>query len=116
MFCFFPICPTAIMNFDKLNKVGRMESAFLPTRKLVDVEKETNLCITAVRKVVTKFGSSITVDVNNTYSTFLPSRIAKMLTADEDDTMMKMKSAIDEKRLYMRYLGGLNNNVEFLYI
>lgn len=105
------------MDFSKINKVGRMESSFIPTKKLSELEKEIQLCITAVRQVTTQFGPRITVDVDNTFSVFLPTRIAKLLTAaDNEDALKTMVCASAEKRLYMRYLGGAYNNIEFVYI
>lgn len=101
------------MDFTKLNKVGRMESTFIPTRKFADLEKDVNLHITAVRLVNSKFGPAITVDVDNKYSTFLPKRIVKLITAAGDDTTAQMSHACAENRLFMRCVSGPSNMVEF---
>lgn len=99
-----------------VNEAGRVESAFLPTKKLSEVPKDRNLCITAMRKVATKFGPRITVDVDNTYSVFLPARIVSYLIDDREDSLSRMIQACTENRLYMHYLGGAYNNVTFVYV
>lgn len=103
------------MDFTKINEVGRLESSFLPTKKLTELEKDENFRVTAVRQVTTKFGPRIIVDVDNIFSVFLPARMAKLLT-DDGDAFSKLTCASEQNRLFMRYLGGTYNNVEFMYI
>lgn len=104
------------MDFRKINEVGRLESSFLPTKKLSDLKKDENFRVTAVRQVTTKFGPRIVIDVDNDFSAFLPTRISKLLTTDGDDALSELVRASEENKLFMRYLGGRYNNIEFLYI
>jgi hypothetical protein len=102
------------MDLSKLNEVGRLET-FLPTKKLSELEVSKNYQITSIRKVQTKYGPRITVDLENINTVFLPARMAKMLN-DDDDLFEKMVLASDENQLHLRYLGGQYNQMEFIYV
>lgn len=98
--------------FTQLNKVGKFEEAYLPVNKLSELSLEKDYRITGVRKATTKFGSRIIVDVEETFSCFLPARYAKAF-AENSSLFEQMVKASKDCNLCMRYKGGQYNDVEF---
>ncbi|XP_024936345.1 uncharacterized protein LOC112493736 [Cephus cinctus] len=102
------------MDFSKINKVAHLEG-FLPTKKLSELEVEKEYKITSIRTIQTKFGARHIVDVENSFSVFLPARISRVLT-DGEDFFQRMVLDTAENQLCMRYLGGKFNLMEFRYL
>lgn len=99
------------MDFSQINKVGKLVE-FLPTKKLHDLKTNEDYKITNMRSVVTKYGSRITIDVQNEFTCFLPPRFAKAF--EQDPAMFQqMVTLAQTGTLFMQYHGSKNNNVEF---
>lgn len=99
------------MDFSRINKVGAL-TEFLPLKKLCDLKTDIDYKITNIRNVNTKWGSRITIDVENEFTCFLPYRFVKAF--DEDEEMFRqMEASAQSGTLLMRYHGTKYNNVEF---
>ena len=66
------------MDLSKMNETSRFDN-FLPTKKLMELDIGRDYKITAMKKANTKFGSQITVGLDNEFSVLLPTRIFKAL-------------------------------------
>lgn len=100
------------MDFSRINKVGHL-SEFLPVIRLAELTVEKEYNVTNVRRVQTKWGVRIIIELENEFSCFLPVRFAKLF--DEDDALLQqMISVVQEKKnLIMQYYGGQCHNIEF---
>lgn len=82
------------MDLTKINKITRAE-LFLPTMKMKDLKESVRYEVTGIRKVQTKFGIKIVIDIANTCSVFLPNRVSTSL---EDETLFEqVKNMCDKK-------------------
>lgn len=102
------------MDFSKLNEVARLET-LLPLKKLSDLEVYFEYRVSGVRRVKTKFGDKIVLDLEDSFTIFLPNRLTKALQEDED-LFQKVTTASKEIRLHLRYLGGPYSQLEFVYV
>ncbi|XP_043470192.1 uncharacterized protein LOC122503636 [Leptopilina heterotoma] len=99
------------MDLEKINSVGRFEG-YLPTKVLAELMKDGLYYVTKMKKVQTKYGPRIIVEIDADFVTYLPTRFIKLFE-DEPTTLDMMKEAAVSKKLQMKYLGGPYNVVEF---
>lgn len=99
------------MDLTQINKVG-MLSGFLPVKKLSELDLERDYGVTDIRNVKTSFGARITVDIEETFTCYLPARFVKVFEEDVN-LLLQMTTAAHEKKLLMRYYGTRYNNLEF---
>ncbi|XP_043473488.1 uncharacterized protein LOC122505742 [Leptopilina heterotoma] len=99
------------MDFQKVNATGCMER-FLPTKPLSELTVNELYNVTKINKVQTKYGSRIVVDLDATFTTFLPARFAKLFDADPTSFTM-MEEAVQLEKLRLKYIGGKFNVIEF---
>lgn len=62
------------MDLTRINRVGRLEK-FLAMKKLMDLNMYENYQITNLKKVQTKYGVRIKVDVNDSFTVLLLARM-----------------------------------------
>lgn len=99
------------MDFARINKVGQT-AAFLPVKKLSELELKKDYSISDIRTVQTKWGTRIVIDVENTFACFLPARFVLLFEKD-DQLFQQMIAAARENNLAMEYRGTKFNNLEF---
>lgn len=99
------------MDFSRINKVGTL-TEFLPVKKLCELKTDRDYKITNIKNVNTKWGSRITIDVENEFTCFLPSRFVKAFEEDEE-MFRQMNASAQSGALLMQYLGTKYNNVQF---
>lgn len=99
------------MDLNKINLVCRLET--LPTKRMSDLEVGEEYGVTGVRRVNTKYGTSILLALNEQFEIFLPPRIVSLM---ENDVVQfnAMQKTIIEGILRMKYQGGEYNKFEFL--
>lgn len=102
------------MDLEKVNAVGRFEG-YLPTKSLSELAKNGIYDVTKIKKVQTKYGPRIIVEMNADFISYLPSRFAKHFEEDPNSLEM-MQEAAAAKQLQMKYLGGTYNIVEFAFL
>lgn len=99
------------MDFSRINKVGKA-AEFLPTKKMHELELEKDYKISNLRRVQTKWGSRIIIDIEDKFTCFLPTRFVKLF--EEDTTLFaEIQAAALNNNLLMQYFGSKFNNVEF---
>lgn len=99
------------MDLTQINKVGMLAS-FLPVKKLSDLALERNYGVTDIRCVKTSFGPRITIDIEESFTCYLPARFVKAFE-DDANLLQQMTAAAHEKKLLMQYYGTRYNNLEF---
>ena len=65
------------MDLSDLNAVTN--TTFLPTQRWTDLEKNKTFLVTKIKTVNTRFGKKIVLELDNTFQSFLPSRVNAML-------------------------------------
>lgn len=99
------------MDFSRINKVGLL-TEFLPVKRLAELTPEKEYIVTDIKRVQTKWGSRITVDVEGEFTCFLPTRFVKLF--EEDDALFHQMTAVAHaNNLILRYYGGKFNSMEF---
>ncbi|CAG5100655.1 Protein of unknown function [Cotesia congregata] len=102
------------MDYSKVNVIGRCED-FLPSKKLSELEVNNIYTISDVKSVKANYGNTIIVSIDNEFSVFLPSRVAKILL-DDPKLLEDMIKNAKENHLGLNYLGGKYNQFEFVGI
>lgn len=87
------------MDLEKINSVGRFEG-YLPTKPLSELTKNGVYYITKIKKVHTKYGPKIIVEVDADFITYLLSRFAKNYE-EEPSSLEMMQEAAAAKQLQM---------------
>lgn len=100
------------MDLDPVNSAGRCED-WLPTIKMTELVLKYLYPITRMDKVGTKYGEKIVLDLEEKSTVYLPLRMAKYFAKNpmQYDSLLQ---AIEEKKLFLNYLGGKNNCFEFI--
>lgn len=99
------------MDFTRINQVGLLDSV-RPVKRLSELELDKEYSITGMRIAETKWGTRVVVDVDNTFTCFLPTRFVKAFE-DEDGLFQQMSEAAANKKLIMQYYGTQFNKLEF---
>lgn len=99
------------MDFAKINQIAS-GCQFLPCKKLKELEEGKNYHLTSIRKVETKYGLKIKVDIDNEFTVFLPARMTKI--AQDATTFANFVTAVEENQVTLHYIGGPYNKIEFL--
>lgn len=110
---FFPSQPDSPHNevgdkFDNLNTVAG-ESEYLPKIKLNDLEQDTNYIVTKIKKINTKYGMKVVLELREEWQFFVPKRVNDMIIHD-DELYEFMCEHVQKMQLHMRYIstsGGL---------
>ena len=92
------------MNFSEINKIAR--GGFLPTKKIIDLEKGHPYMVTALKQVTTKFGQKIVAELDGEFDVFLPKRISDALEKKQK-TFDDMMDAANKMELFLEYKGGM---------
>ncbi|XP_043463982.1 uncharacterized protein LOC122499599 [Leptopilina heterotoma] len=100
------------MDLEKVNAVGRLDG-FLPTKPLSELDSNGRYVVTKMKKVQTKYGPRIIVELDANFVTYLPSRLAKHFDEEGSNSLKLMQEAVSTKNLQLQYLGGPYNNVQF---
>uniref|UniRef100_A0A6V7L7C7 Uncharacterized protein n=1 Tax=Bracon brevicornis TaxID=1563983 RepID=A0A6V7L7C7_9HYME len=90
------------MDLSEIHAVGR--SAYLPTKKMMELNPELQYKITNSRSVKTKFGDSVVATLDDEFTVFLPSRLSKLILTDKK-MREEMEQAITGGNLRLKYLG-----------
>ena len=104
-------------SLTKINNIGK--SNFPKLKKLSELKQSTNYLILEMKIVPTKFGSRIVVHLEDDvkkrkkFAVFLPPRMLKPFKEDED-LLESLHELINGKKLRLKFLGGIYNNVEFV--
>ena len=69
------------MDLDTLNEVS--ESEFLPRKKCTELEKNKQYMVTALKRVVTRYGSKVVAELDDICQIFLPGKISSAMLKDE---------------------------------
>ena len=93
------------MDIEKLNKVVQN----LPTKKTTELDKSHTFLVTGIRKVDTRYGTKVVVELDNECQTFLPIRMSSAMINDEK-LFENIKTSIDNEKLYIHFV---NSNVQF---
>lgn len=104
---------TKNVDFSKLNDIAHAAD-FLPTRSIQELETNKDYQVDLFRKCRTMYGLRYTLDLDNECSVFLPQRITKFLCKSPVNVRKLSKTSTDGS-LFFRYLGGKNNNCEFIF-
>ena len=99
------------MDLTKLNKVARSKE-FLPTKKMSEMELDTDYLITDVKKAETRYGDKVLVYINNQFNVFLPLRMSRTLL-DNPELYEQFQNGVESGSLKMRFLGGKYFQCEF---
>lgn len=99
------------MSFEQFNRVCQGGN-LLPTKKIKELSLETDYKVTALRKLVTKYGMKAVATIDNAFDVFLPGRASKML--EQNDALFgELVNLCSENQLSLRYLGGQFNAIEW---
>lgn len=99
------------MNFAKVNEVASAPQ-YLPTKKLTELETNKIYKVSGVRQVKTKFGLKTIVDIENTFTVFLPGRVSKLFEEDQQ-SFKGFCDSCTKNTLGMQYFGGKYNQIAF---
>jgi len=101
-----------MFNFDKINKVAEAP-AFLPTKRITELEFDYKYKITKVSSIKTKYGQKIVITIQDEFNVYLPARLTGMLLENEQELKLLVQAA-GENHLYFKYMGGPHNKCQFL--
>lgn len=90
------------MDIAKLNAISS-SSAYLPTKRLEDLEKDERYIVTRLRQSNTRYGPRIIVNIDESFQVFLPERVSRHIHGDLFD---KLVEKADKNTLYINYLGN----------
>lgn len=84
------------LKMEKFNNVGVMKT-FLETKKVADLVVGDKYLITKVKKVQTKFGSAVVVELDNAFCCFLPKRFSSL----EPEDLQSFEEECKNKEVYL---------------
>ena len=100
------------MNINAFNEATKVPE----TVKLADLLPNKQYLVIELKIVNTQFGKRVVVHINSDgiiYAAFLPARYMKPF--EENKTLIsKFHTAISEESLFLEYLGGKMNNINFV--
>lgn len=99
------------MEFSAINNIIA-KSEYLPTKKLKELEVNEEYLISDVRIANTKWGKRYVAEIRNEFTIFLPPRVVKAFDQNPA-TFEKLLETAHYGQLYMKYLGGVLNAIEF---
>lgn len=98
--------------FAKLNAVAKNQKIL---KKISELTVGQCYVIDAVRKVVTKYGEKVIVELENNIICYLPARVSKELLANNETALIDFQAQLNEGSISLRRLDGGNYNpIEFL--
>lgn len=100
------------MNFEHLNSVARGSKKML--RRIADLEINALYPIEAIRKVGTKYGDKVIVDLKNDIFCYLPCRVSKDLWENVAARLIEFKNALLNTKISLRPLEGRYSPIEFV--
>ncbi|XP_031777356.1 uncharacterized protein LOC116415891 isoform X2 [Nasonia vitripennis] len=84
---------------------------FLPTKKIKDLEINKKYKISKHKKVQTKFGAKMVLELDGSFDVFLPTKVIAFLIENNTDEE-KLKNEIDTRDVYLVHYG--HNIIEFM--
>ena len=100
-----------VMDVTDLNRIALLQEAQLELKKVADLEVGKLYQLSNIRKVKTRFGDRIIIGIEGTFSVFLPARLTDRVTSTFDNLL----EAVEERRMFIKFLGGQFNLCEFIY-
>lgn len=98
-------------TFNFLNSIGIINK--LKVTPLASLEINKSYLISGIRKMKTRYGDRIMMDLNKSFSIFLPSRISVALFEKNNYYQTIENCVITQKPVYLVYLGGKYNEIKF---
>lgn len=95
-------------KLDSLNCIAS-ESDYLPKIKMNELRKDENYLITKIKKINTKYGEKIVLELSDQWQFFVPKRVNDTIIND-DEMYEYLNEHVQRMKLFMRYLsstGGL---------
>lgn len=90
---------------EKLNRVAQG----LPTKRISELDKSRSFLVTRIKKVNTRFGVSVIVELDDECQSFLPTRVSAAMINDEE-LYKHLVDGVENKALYIYFV---NNNLQF---
>ena len=95
------------MDLAKLNEIAG--GGFLPTKKISELTKGTNLMVTKLKLVNTKYGRRAVAELDDEFQVFLPKKVSEALTGDE----IFFNDLLDAVNKYEFFLSTMASSIEF---
>lgn len=95
---------------EALNQAGKTP-CYLPTKKLRDLEVNKLYAITEVKKISTRYGIKIVLQLDSNFDIFLPSRVNGILVENEE-IYNNFLNDTKKRVVKLKYLG--NCLIEFI--
>ena len=89
---------------DLINEAARSLS-YLPTKRLRDLELNKQYKITSLKKVSTKYGLKIVLELDSSFDIFLPSKVNSLLL-EKPETLLNLELELVNREVFVKSLGG----------
>lgn len=86
-----------------LNAIAR--GGLLPTKKLMELEKDRVYVVTNLKEVSTKYGVKIVAELDSQFQIFLPKKVSDTFQANES-FYHNMQDEANKYGLFLTYHGG----------
>ena len=100
------------MDFRKLNSIAKLKRRTL--RKISDLDLEVDYNIENIRKVATKYGEKVVVDLEENSCCYLPHRVSNELLSEDERGFQGFKEQLKESTVKLRRLDGQWNPIRFI--
>ena len=90
---------------DYINNISRTPSDYLPTKRLKDLVVNNEYNITKIKRVKTKFGDKIVLELDAEFDIFMPNKVNNYLI-NNDENYARFIHDFQTKSLKIKYLGG----------
>ena len=87
------------MDLSQINKVSL--STFLPTKKWAELEENKTYLVTKIKKVHTRFGERIVLELDSIFQSFIPNRVSEIIYNNQQmyddlcDTVQRLRLYVD---------------------
>ena len=88
------------MDLSQINVVSR--TTFLPMKKWAELEENKTYLVTKIKKVRTRFGESIVLELDSIFQSFIPNRVSEIIYNNQQ-MYNDLCDAVQRLRLYVNY-------------
>ena len=92
--------------------IAAASPCYLPTKKLSDLSLDTLYNVSKIKKVQTKFGLKVVLELNNQFDIFLPKKVCDLLI-QKDNLYHEFVEKMNAGNLKLKSLGSCL--IEFIY-
>lgn len=89
---------------EAINEAARTPS-YLPTKKVKELDPSILYTLTGIKKVKTRFGTKVVVELEAEFDIFLPSKVNHHLIHNQE-AYDKLVDEMEKRNVQLKYLGG----------